>query len=427
MGRRAWVASFGMAVLLGAAGCSSVEGESTGPDVKLLPGDGIPSGNEPPTEVGPPPGEELPPAEQPPPVEPPPPAEEPPPVVEDAACPKPDLGRMPSEEIFEPWHRPSRAACEVSPDGCDALRPKHARRNVPRPCAVRNTAYPDEVVNNLKHDTAGRLTSFGVASGRHGRYDSYDYDACHRTTRRAWGFYEQSGYGFQTWKRDTEGRLLERHFETNYFNSSLTPERDATGLLTGMKLQPRHGTEDLTLFRHQYSLDAEGRVLGGTGASVDVDGYWSGLSEWVESRRYSAAGELLEVSRTDAADGHLLWLKELYQGRLVRYLSNEGRFEQHWRYGASEEVVSYEETFDARGSREYLVADYRYGDDGRLLRVDTTTRTWREAEAEWSDALRITTYAYADDGRLLFRKDVVGTGPEAQTTTYQYDYVCEQP
>ncbi|WP_164010907.1 hypothetical protein [Pyxidicoccus trucidator] len=408
MVRRAWVASFGVAVFLGAAGCSSETVENTGTEVVLPPDEETPPDVEPRPDVEPPP-------EEPDDVQ-----EEPPPVTEEDSCPKPDLGRMPTEDLFD--ERPARAACELSPDGCDAFRPAHARREVPRPCQVRDTASPEEVAYVLGHDASGRLTSFDVASERHGRYDGYTYDACHRILRRGWGFHEASSYAVADWKRDPKGRLVERDFVTNFFNSTLMLERDERDLLVGAVMVPRYGKQDLARLPHQYTLDAEGRITGGTGTSFDLDGHWTSDYSWEEERRYDAAGELTEVKRTSA--GQLLWLKELSQGRLVRYVSQGGLLEERWTYGVRGLLVHYEvDASEASGVKEKRRVVYSYGPDDRLLGADMTT--WTPKDGAWTESQRFSAYRYAEDGRLLSRVDSAGPGPSAPATTYQYDYVCE--
>ncbi|MFP2909192.1 hypothetical protein ACLESD_29960 [Pyxidicoccus sp. 3LFB2] len=409
MVRRAWVASFGVAVLLGTAGCSSETLENTGTEVEL-----------PPDEVAPV-DEETPPAGEPPPeVEPPP--EEPPPVVVEETCPKPDSGRLPTEDLFD--ERPSRAACEMSPDGCDAFRPAHARRDVPRPCQVRNTASPEVVAYGLGHDASGRLTSFDVAFERHGRYDWYTYDTCGRILRRVWGAHEQSSYAVADWKRDAEGRLVQRDFVTNFFNNTLTLERDARGALVGAVMVPRYGTEAGNRLPHRYTLDAEGRITGGTGTSFDLEMHWTSNYSWEEQRRYDAAGALTEVRRD--WEGQLLWLKALSQGRVVRHVSQGGLREERWKYDGRGRLEHYEvDTSDASGVKEKRRVVYSYGPDDRLLGADTTT--WTPKDGAWTESQRSSAYRYAEDGRLLFRVDSAGPGPGAPTTTYQYDYVCEAP
>lgn len=404
MVRRAWV-SWGAVLLLGVAGCASEEA-TPGPEAEGPTGEPSPAVEPPPVEPDGTPDEE--PDEAP--------DKEPPPVSQEDLCPTPDLGRMPAEAIGVA--RPDRSMCELSPDGCDALRPLHARRHIPRPCRAWDTSSSGELMMayRLGHDAEGRLTSMLMPWGGDA---FFTYDACHRTKTYSHAPGRSSRHYYEAWRWDPAGNFLQRDFETNAFSSSLTLGRETSQSVAWMT--PIHQGQYQTQGRHQYTLDAQGRITHATGTSFDLDGEWVGAYAWEEERRYDADGALTEVRRS--REGKLLWLKELSQGRVVRQVSSGGQFETRWTYGAAGEVLRIEteereETTLAPKHR--LAVEYQYGADGRLLRFVSKGGSWWGAG--WSERESVFVYHYAEDGRLL-RREYQPVGP-GYPSIYQYDYTC---
>ncbi|RKG72234.1 hypothetical protein D7W79_29135 [Corallococcus exercitus] len=398
----------GVAMWLGAVGCGSRPEANEGPPVEAPPEEEVT-----PIDVEPSPGqgasrgpEEVPPRPL---------TEEeevpPPPPPQEAHCPAPDLGRMPSEGLLE--DRPLATFCELTPDACDALRPAHARRAIPRPCRVWNTTPYSTQDYRFEYDALGRLHSFDTSSDW---YVGYDYDACHRLVGRSETPPMSMANYDDVYARAGDGQLLRlKHWYFNALTDTVL-EHDAQGLLLGATTTWSYSGSSTTTLTQRYTLDAQGRILSAEGTDPK-----KGL-QWREARRYDAAEALEEVVRR-APDGTLQWLKGFSEGRLVRSIGPNASTEKRWTY-SPDGVLLRIETLPLEGTSASLAAsqrtEYQYGDDGRLLRILRTERGTQDGASV--ETASVSEFQYAEDGRILLRED--RQGPNIKVTTYQYDYVC---
>ncbi|MBN9686747.1 MULTISPECIES: hypothetical protein [unclassified Corallococcus] len=391
-------ASLGVAVWLGAVGCGSQTEANEGPPVDVPPEEETPVDVEPSPGPGPSRDPEV----------------EPPPPPQEASCPPLDLGRTPDEGLVE--DRPPELFCELSPDACDALRPGHARRSIPRPCRVWDTTPYSSADYQLEHDALGRLDSFLTFPDW---YEGFKYDACHRFVAH----YKMPAGSMANyddiWTRAADGQLL--RWEHGHFNSiaEMVMERDARGWLLGATTTWSYSGSSHTTLTQRYTLDAQGRILAAEGMSPDPE---KGL-QFREERRYDAAGALTEVVRRGPT-GALLGLKGFSEGRRVRSVDAQGT-EKRWSYGPDGRLERYEvgpHVDGDEGAYRPRVMEYRYGEDGRLLRILRTTQGSKDGA--FGETRTVSEYRYAEDGRILRREDRdVSSG--RITTTYEYDYVCE--
>ncbi|WP_404363708.1 hypothetical protein ACIHQR_26655 [Corallococcus coralloides] len=299
----------------------------------------------------------------------------------------------------------------MSPDACDALRPGHARRAIPRPCRVWSTTPYSSEDYRLDHDALGRLDSFETSNDW---YEAFSYDACHRLVAHDKSPAESMANYDDVWRRAADGQLL--RWEHTYFNAltEAVMERDARGGLLGATTTRSHSGFTHTALTQRYILDAQGRILSAEGWSPAPE---QGL-QWREERTHDAVGALTEVVRRSPT-GALQELKAFFEGRLVRDVTSTGT-EQRWHYGPDGVLLRYEHGrptawFDS------LRTEYQYGEDGRVL---SALRTMVSQNGASGETRTVSEYRYAEDGRILRREDRDASSGRI-TTTYAYDYVCE--
>jgi hypothetical protein len=388
MAQRSWV-SFGVAMFLGMAGCASPQ--EGGPEAR---GEALPSEAPPAGEVAPGAGPELP-------------AEVPPPSVPEALCPEVHLGATPTEAIVDP--RPSYRLCAVSPDGCDAHRPAHARRAIPRPCRVSSVTPYNSDSYELQHDVSGRLTRF---EGPRVWFESFGYDACGRLTQYFEDPASSMRFSSDEWEWTAGGQLT--RWRTAYFSleHEMTVERNAQGELLGARVFMLGYPPAKEVEKHSYTLGLQGRIERAEASGLD----WKGQPRaplWQETRRYDETGALAEIRRATAGQG--AWVKEFSQNRMVRHAAEDGSSETRWTYGPSGELKGYATS----SQNSQTLVDYQYGEDSRLLRATQTSRYL--GSTGWTESQYVSEYRYAEDGRILFREDHT----PAATLTFEYEYVCE--
>ncbi|SEU34477.1 RHS repeat protein [Stigmatella erecta] len=392
MAQRPWV-SFGVAVFLGLVGCASPPEENVAGEEGAPPGEALPVQGPPTEEAAPGAGPELP-------------QQEAPSGSPEALCPAANLGATPTEAIVDP--RPNPRICAFSPDGCDAHRPSHARRAVPRPCRVWDPTPYSSGDYRLQHDASGRLTQI---EGPREWYEGFTYDACGRLTQ-----YGKSPLGsmstyFDEWEWTAEGQFLRWRFSQNSWDQDLSVERDAQGTLLGAARTHEFNGPYVTE-KHAYTLDAQGRIARTEAISRNPEGQLTERA-WQETRRYGASGALEEIRRESS--GKLSWVQEFSQGRRVRHAGGDGSWETRWTYGLSGELLAYSN----QSQTQRLQVSYQYGEDGRLLRTVETVQA--RTATGWSESQHLSEYSYAGDGRILSRKDRTGT----LAYTYVYEYTCE--
>jgi YD repeat-containing protein len=398
MAQRAWV-SFGVAMFLGMAGCASPEAENPGEQGEALPIETPPT-ETPPTET-PPVGEVAPGAG------PDLPEEAPSSGTPEVLCPKTPLGATPTEAIVDP--RPGFQLCAVSPDGCDAHRPAHARRAVPRPCRVSSLHPYNSDTYALRHDAAGRLTVF---EGPRVWFESFGYDACGRLTSSFEDPASSMRYSSDEWEWTSQGLLA--RWRSSFFSmeEEMTVERNAQGELLGARVANVTYLPSRVLEKHSYTLGFQGRIERAEASSLDETGQpKEGL--WQETRRYDDTGALVQIRRATANEGG--WVKEFSQDRLVRHAAENGSWETRWTYGPVGELQGYA----TASQNSQTQVDYQYGEDGRLLQATHISRYL--GSTGWTESQTVFAYRYAEDGRILFRDEVFPTA----TVTYGYEYVCE--